>query len=151
MQDSESKAGNLEGALAELDEQVNGPIPEDELPKDRNGNPIRPRYARTPDEFREIIFSEETPTDGQIDAAVGRMFDFVIEREPSDEGELWAFPPPGELAPWSARILDSDGDGVVDALDECESTEQGTEVDERGCASNSPTGSPSVCNRRCRK
>ena len=63
----------------------------------------------------------------------------VIEREPSDEGELWAFPTPAELSPWSARLEDSDGDGVINGLDECAATEAGTDVDDRGCPIDSTT------------
>ena len=54
--------------------------------------------------------------------------------EPSDEGELWAFPSPAELSPWSARVQDTDGDGIVDYVDECDFTEPGAGVDDRGCA-----------------
>ena len=69
-------------AMYELHEQINGPTPEDQLPKGRNGKPIRPRFAKTPDEFRKVIFSESAPTDDQLAAAVTRMFQLVIEREP---------------------------------------------------------------------
>lgn len=72
-------------AMHELDEQSNGPTPEDQLPKDRNGKPIRPRHPKTPDEFRAVIFSDSPPTDEQIDAAVTRMFELVIERGPSPD------------------------------------------------------------------
>ena len=57
----------------------------------------------------------------------------VIEREPSDEGELWAFPSPGELSPWAPLVIDSDGDGVVDGKDECADTKAGVPIDDRGC------------------
>ena len=56
----------------------------------------------------------------------------VVEREPSDEGELWAFPTPAELSPWGAG-LDVDGDGVPYAQDSCPATPADTEVDARGC------------------
>ena len=72
------------GAFHELDERRDGPIPEDQLPKDRNGKPIRPRFAKTAREFHEIILGDVPPTDGQIDAAIGKMFDLLIEREPSN-------------------------------------------------------------------
>jgi len=81
---------HLEGGLHELDELRNGPTPEDQLPKDKKGKPIRPRYAKTADEFRTIIFREDSPTDDEVDAAVARMFDLLIEREPSDE-ELYKY------------------------------------------------------------
>ncbi|MEQ8786817.1 MAG: DUF1588 domain-containing protein [Pirellulaceae bacterium] len=76
---------HLEGALHELDEQRNGPTPEDQLPKDKNGKPIRPRYAKTADEFRTILFREDSPTDDEVDAATNKMFNLLIERQPSDE------------------------------------------------------------------
>ena len=57
----------------------------------------------------------------------------VIERQPSDEGQMWAFPTPAELSPWASLLEDSDGDGVIDGIDECPETPEGTEVDEKGC------------------
>lgn len=73
------------GAMYELDEKTNGPTPEDQLPKDRNGKPIRPRHPKTPGEFREIIFGESTPSNEQLNAAITRMYGLVIEREPEND------------------------------------------------------------------
>ncbi len=41
--------------------------------------------------------------------------------------------PAPEPAPAPAQPLDSDGDGVIDANDQCPGTPRGTEVDARGC------------------
>ena len=57
----------------------------------------------------------------------------VIEREPSDEGQLWAFPSPAELAPWADQLRDYDGDGVVDGDDQCHDHPAGVAVDGQGC------------------
>ena len=72
---------HIGGAMAEL----LPPVPDDQLPKDKNGKPIRPRYPKTPDEFRSIIASEDPPTDQQLDAAIEKMFALVIERAPSPD------------------------------------------------------------------
>ncbi|MDB4561332.1 DUF1588 domain-containing protein [bacterium] len=74
---------HLAGTLHQLRVQRDGPIPEDQLPKDKKGTPIRPRFPATPPEFETILLTESAPTDGQIHAAIGRMFRWVIEREPS--------------------------------------------------------------------
>ena len=74
---------HLAGTLHQLRVQRDGPIPEDQLPKDKKGTPIRPRFPATPREFETILLTESAPTDGQIHAAIGRMFRWVIEREPS--------------------------------------------------------------------
>ncbi len=76
---------HIEGALHELDVQRNGPTPEDQLPKDKRGKPIRPRYAKTASEFSDVILSEKAPSDVQVDDAVRKMFDLVVEQEPSVE------------------------------------------------------------------
>lgn len=78
---------HLDGAINELQEKRDGPIPEDQLPKDKKGRPIRPRFAKSADEFRTIIFSESPPTDDQIGAAIRKMFNLMIERDPSSSEE----------------------------------------------------------------
>lgn len=75
----------IDGAVYELHVRVNGPTPEDELPKDNRGRPKRPSFAKTPEEFRDIILSDAPPTPDQAAAAVRRMFDLVVEREPDNE------------------------------------------------------------------
>ncbi|MDB4749391.1 DUF1588 domain-containing protein [Rubripirellula sp.] len=74
---------HLAGTMHQLRVQRDGPIPEDQLPKDKKGNPIRPRFPATPPEFETILLAESAPTDDQIAAAITRMFQWVIEREPS--------------------------------------------------------------------
>lgn len=73
------------GAMLERRERLHGPIPEDELPRDRNGNPQRPRFPRTPDAFRAIIESEEPPSDHALEEAARHMYALVVEREPALE------------------------------------------------------------------
>ena len=75
----------LAGPMHELDERLNGPTPVDELPKDKNGKPIVPRFPKTSNEFRTIVLGEASPTDEALDAAVRKMFELVIEREPTVE------------------------------------------------------------------
>ncbi|MDG2123117.1 MAG: DUF1588 domain-containing protein [Verrucomicrobiales bacterium] len=77
----------LGGAMYELGERVNGPTPEEEWPKDRKGNPQRPRFPKTAEEFAEIILGDGEVGDGQIDAAVRKMYALLIERLPRD-GEV---------------------------------------------------------------
>lgn len=72
------------GAVHEVFVREHGEIPDDELPKDKKGNPIRPRFLKTPDPFRDVILLEEPPSDEQVDAAVRAMFAMVVEREPTD-------------------------------------------------------------------
>ncbi|MCR9202006.1 MAG: DUF1588 domain-containing protein [Planctomycetaceae bacterium] len=76
---------HLAGALHERRVAQRGPIPEEQLPKDRNGKPIRPRFPATPAEFQEIILSPEPVSPQQIDAAVARMFLLVVERSPDKQ------------------------------------------------------------------
>ena len=76
---------HLGGAMQERHVQQHGEIPEDELPKDKNGKSIRPRHPKTPEEFRSLILTDEAPSDEQFDAATRKMFELVIERSPSDE------------------------------------------------------------------
>lgn len=45
----------------------------------------RPKRVRTPSEFEAILTSEEPASDTQIDAAITRMFELVIERHPAEE------------------------------------------------------------------
>lgn len=75
----------IDGAVYELNEKINGPTPIEDLPKDNRGKPKRPSFAKTPEEFRAIIMSEAPPTQDQAAAAVRKMFDLVLEREPGDE------------------------------------------------------------------
>ena len=74
---------HLAQAVHEMRVEREGPIPEDQLPKDKKGNPVRPRFPTTPPEFKAIIVSSSVPTDHQIQRAISRMFSWVIEREPT--------------------------------------------------------------------
>ena len=76
---------HLAGALHELRLRRDGPIPEDQLPKDKKGKPIRPRFPATPDEFAAIVLAESEVSVDQIQAAITRMFGLLIEREPEPE------------------------------------------------------------------
>ncbi len=78
----------LGGAVHEAYVAEHGEIPDEELPKDKRGKPIRPRHLKTPEPFREIVLQKEPPTDEQVDAAVRLMYASVIEREPSDDDVL---------------------------------------------------------------
>lgn len=69
---------HLEGALHQ-------PIPEDQLPKDKRGRPIRPRYHKTAKEFKDIIDAIKPVTDEQINSAIEHMFELIIERKPTNE------------------------------------------------------------------
>ncbi|MFT5106157.1 MAG: hypothetical protein ACI8XO_000977 [Verrucomicrobiales bacterium] len=71
---------HLTAAMAEL----LPPIPDDQLPKDKKGKPIRPRHPKSPEEFHRIVVSDKPPSDSQLDAAIGKMFDLVVERTPGD-------------------------------------------------------------------
>lgn len=74
---------HLEGAMHELHVRVHGETPIDELPKDKRGRPKRPRYVKTPPEFRAIALAAEPPSDAQVEAALGKMFELIVERRPS--------------------------------------------------------------------
>lgn len=76
---------HLAEALHELRVRRDGAIPEDQLPKDKNGKPIRPRFPPTPEEFEAIVLSDSSPTDAQVRAAIVRMFQLVVERTPSEQ------------------------------------------------------------------
>ena len=73
-------------ALHKMYVSEHGEIPDDELPKDKKGKPIRPRHPGSPKEFETIILAEGSPSDAEIDAAVRKMFELVVEREPSQDG-----------------------------------------------------------------
>ncbi len=75
---------HLGGAIQELEVRRHGEVPEDQWPKDKKGNPIRPRFPRTVAEFADIVLSEALPDDGALDAAVRKMFALAVERGPSD-------------------------------------------------------------------
>ena len=77
----------LAGALHQLRVLRDGPIPEDQLPKDKKGKPIQPRFPPTPSEFQAIVLGADAATDDQVHAAISRMSQLVMEREPS-AGEL---------------------------------------------------------------
>ena len=49
---------HLGQAMDELHVRKHGEIPEDQLPKDRKGKPIRRRFPKTPNEFSEIVLSD---------------------------------------------------------------------------------------------
>lgn len=57
---------HLAQALHEIRIANEGPIPEDQLPKDKKGNPIRPRFPATPPEFKVILLSSTAATEPQI-------------------------------------------------------------------------------------
>ena len=73
------------GALHALHVRKHGEIPEDQLPKDKKGKPIRPRHPKTPKEFEAIILDSGVPTDAAIAEAIQKMFELVIERPPSEK------------------------------------------------------------------
>lgn len=79
---------HLQGAMQELHVKTHGPLPKDQWPKDRKGNPVQPKFAKTVDEFRNIILADGKPTDDQLNAAIRRMFDLLIEQSPSTEDLL---------------------------------------------------------------
>jgi hypothetical protein len=86
MRNADSMVGKmLEGAIQEVHVRVHGETPEDELPKDKNGKPIRPKFHQTPEEFGAIVLAAEPPDEATIDTAIAKMFAMVIEREPSPE------------------------------------------------------------------
>ena len=74
---------HLAEALNEIRIERDGPIPAEQLPKDKKGNPIRPRFPATPPEFKAILLSSASPTDQQIQTAITRMFLWIIERDPT--------------------------------------------------------------------
>ena len=76
---------HIGGAMHERHVREHGEIPDDQLPKDKKGKPIRPRHPKTPDEFAEIILGDSAPADAQVEAAIRKMFDLVVEREPGEE------------------------------------------------------------------
>ena len=78
---------HLAGAQYDLRVRRDGPIPDAQLPKDKKGKPIKPRFPTTPLEFANIVLSETEPTDEDIRKAIERMFKLVIERPPM-EGEV---------------------------------------------------------------
>lgn len=81
---------HLAASLHQLQEMRDGPVPEDQLPRDKNGKPVRPRYPETPAEFRSIILSEKAPTEEQVHSAIAKMFQLSVERTP-DKTELEKF------------------------------------------------------------
>lgn len=76
---------HLAGAIHERRVLRDGPIPDDQLPKDKNGKPIQPRFPATPAEFHAIVLKNEPANDELTNSAITRMFQLVIEREPSQE------------------------------------------------------------------
>ena len=74
---------HLGGALHELHVREHGEVPEDQLPKDKKGKPIRPRYPKTPQEFAAVALADSSPADAELDAAIAKMFDLVIEWRPT--------------------------------------------------------------------
>ncbi len=73
----------LADAFQKQHEKIHGRIPDDQLPKDRRGRPIRKRYQKTPPAFAVIISQDKKPTDQQIDAATTHMFQTVIDDNPT--------------------------------------------------------------------
>lgn len=74
---------HLGEAMYELDVRRDGPPSDDDLPKDKNGKPIRPRFPKTAPEFAAVVLNESTPSDEQLRDAIGKMFQLVIERDPT--------------------------------------------------------------------
>jgi outer membrane protein OmpA-like peptidoglycan-associated protein len=70
-----------------------------------------------------------------VGAAVGALAGAVLceRREPPAPPAPPAAPPPPPPPPPPAPPPDSDGDGVIDSVDECPDTAPGTPVDARGC------------------
>lgn len=86
MRNAEVIVGKLtSGALHKLHVSEHGEIPDDQLPKDKRGKPIRPRHPKSPPEFESIILKKDEPTEQEIDAAVRKMYSLVIESPPSYE------------------------------------------------------------------
>lgn len=84
MRNAEVVVGKLtSGALHKVHIREHGEIPDDQLPKDKKGKPIRPRHPKSPVEFESIILKESGPTDEEIDAAIRKMYSLVIEHEPA--------------------------------------------------------------------
>ena len=77
---------HLADAMHQRRVKLEGPIPEDQLPKDKNGKPIQPRFNQTPEAFAAIVLADAATT-GQVNEAIATMFRLVIEREP-DAQEL---------------------------------------------------------------
>lgn len=59
-----------------------GEIPEDQLPKDKKGKPIRPRFPKTPELLSEIILSKEPPTEAQVNATIELLYGNIVQRKP---------------------------------------------------------------------
>lgn len=76
---------HLAGAFHELHVRAHGETPVDQLPKDKRGRPIRPRFQRTLPEFSAIALSSDSPSDEQIEASLRKVFELAIERDPSPE------------------------------------------------------------------
>ena len=66
---------HIGGALHELHVKIHGETPEDQLPKDKKGKPIRPRHPGSPKEFETIILDPGIPTDTAIADAIHKMFE----------------------------------------------------------------------------
>ena len=78
---------------------------------------------------RHIFVTDEN--DHNFEYTLGVSYFFGGEKP---KAELPAPPPPPKPAPKPApEILDSDGDGVPDHLDQCPDTPRGVQVDEVGC------------------
>lgn len=73
------------GAFHKLHVKKHGEIPEDQLPKDKKGKPIRPRHPKTPKEFETIILDPCIPDDTALDDAIRKMFEIAIERPPTQK------------------------------------------------------------------
>ncbi len=73
---------HLAGAIHERSVLRNGPIPDNQLPRDKKGKPIQPRFPTTPAEFQTIVLAEKPANDEMVNFAITRMFQLVIEREP---------------------------------------------------------------------
>lgn len=74
---------HLAGAMHELQERVNGPLPMDQWPKNRQGKPVKPRFPKTVPEFKSIILKDGAPDAKEIEAAIEKMFGLLIERGPT--------------------------------------------------------------------
>ena len=69
--------------LEEMHVRIHGRVPDDRLPKDRRGRPIRRRPRKTLKPFRDIVLAEDAPTRAQMHAAIDKMFELVVDAAPS--------------------------------------------------------------------
>jgi hypothetical protein len=74
---------HLAGAIHERSVLRDGPIPDDQLPRDKKGKLIQPRFPTTPAEFQTIVLAEKPASDEMVNSAITKLFQLVIERAPN--------------------------------------------------------------------